>query len=109
VPANVEITVKDDTADAPAWLTETDLPATLIVPVLAVEVGFAATVYSTEPLPLPLAPAVIEIQVADVVAVQLQPLAVDIVIRREPPPLGTDSLAGETVYSQAGTPACVTV
>jgi hypothetical protein len=60
-------------------------------------------------LPAPLAPAVIVIQDADVVAVQAQPLPAETAILRELPPLGTNSLSGATVYSQADAPAWVTV
>ena len=65
-----------------------------IVPVRAAPV-LAATVKSTVPLPLPLAPDVMEIQFAAVVAVQPQPAgAVTLTCVPGPPPLATDWLAG---------------
>ncbi len=55
-----------------AWLTATDCPATVNVPVRAVPVVLAATLNVTEPMPDPLAPAVTVIQDVVVAAVQEQ-------------------------------------
>src|SRR6266850_2472871 len=58
-----------------AWLPLCEIvkvcPATLIVPLLGLEPGFAAAAYATTPLPLPLAPELIVIQPARLVATQL--------------------------------------
>jgi len=53
-------------------LTVTVCPATVNVPVRAVPVVLAATLNVTEPMPDPLAPAVMVIQAVVVVAVQAQ-------------------------------------
>ena len=56
----------------PAWLIVKVIPAAVTVPCLAGPV-FGATDHKTTPLPLPLLPDVIVIQLALLVAVQAQP------------------------------------
>jgi hypothetical protein len=90
-----------------AWVIVTAWPATVIVPVRALVVEFAATLYATDPRPewLPLATV---IQLCGLVAVhaQLEPVIT------ETAPLngvdGTDWLSGDTEYVQLPT-ACVIV
>jgi hypothetical protein len=62
-------------AHAPAWVTVNVWPAIVIVPVLGVVEGLAATEYATVPLPVPLEPLVTVIHPAELVAVQVQPAA----------------------------------
>ena len=80
-------------------------PATMVPVRLAP--AFGATVNSTLPLPLPLAPDVIVIQEAPVTAVQEQ-LLPDAVTANEPapPPAGTVAPVGFNVYVQVGRIAC---
>jgi hypothetical protein len=59
---------------APAWVTVNATPPTVIVAERAVVVGFAVTVYVTEPLPLPVAPALMVIHDALSVAVHAHPV-----------------------------------
>lgn len=68
---------------------------------------FAATLKVTDPLPLPLAPALMVIHGALLEAVQLQPVAAVTVMVPEPAPYATLADVGEIVG--AHTPACVTV
>ena len=58
---------------APAWVTVTVCPATVSVPVRCVAAVLIATVKFTPPLPEPLAPLVIAIQLAAVAADHEQP------------------------------------
>ena len=59
--------------DAPAWVTVTVFPATVMVPLRAVTAVLADTENCVTPLPASLLPPVIAIQVALVAAVQAQP------------------------------------
>ena len=70
-------------------------PPAVIVPVRDVVAEFAATVNVTVPLPDPLAPPVIVIQVALLAAVHAQPLPLVTVNELVPPPATTDSETGE--------------
>ena len=66
---------------APAWVTVTVWPAIVKVPVRGVADVFAATVYATEPFPVPLPPLVTVIQDALLAPVHAQPLvAVTVVV-----------------------------
>ena len=59
---------------APAWLIVNVWPAIVIVPLRPAVAVFAATLYATVPLPLPLLPLVIEIHEALLAAVHPQPV-----------------------------------
>ena len=72
-------------------------PAMVNVPVRELEPVLAATEKVTVPLPVPLAPDVIVIQVALLVAVQGQPLLAATLELPLPPPEGNEALAGEIV------------
>jgi hypothetical protein len=81
----------------PACVTVNILPAAVIVPVRESELAFAAAVNPTEPLPEPVAPDVIVIQVSVVDEVQPQPVGAVTVIVPVPPPATTDCDVGEIV------------
>jgi hypothetical protein len=70
---------------------------------------FAATLYATEPMPVPLAPLVTVIQDALLTAVQAQLVPV---VTDTPPAVvpveGTEALVADNVYVQLSA-ACVTV
>jgi hypothetical protein len=70
-------------------------PAMVTVPVRKAVVGLAATVYPTDPLPLPLAPEVTVIQLALLTPVHAQPADVVTVTVPVPPPATTDCVVGE--------------
>jgi hypothetical protein len=82
VPVDGAFTVVGDTVNeqlSAAWLTVTVWPAIVIVPVRAAPVVLAATVKLLEPRPVMVAPLVIVIQAALLVAVhaQLEPVVTD--------------------------------
>src|SRR6266545_4263271 len=56
-----------------AWLTVNVCPATVIVPVRGLAVGFVVTEYWTEPFPFPVLPEVIVMKVLLLIAVHGQP------------------------------------
>ena len=93
---------------AAACVTVNVCPPAVIVPVRDVVAEFAATVNVTVPLPDPLAPPVIVIQVALLAAVHVQPLPLVTANELVPPPATTDSETGEIEYVH-GAAACVTV
>jgi hypothetical protein len=93
---------------APAWVTVKVLPAIVSVPVRALVVGFAVTLYVTAPLPLPLAPALIEIHDALLLAVQAQPV-VAVTVTVPVPPAAVAFAEGAEIVGPHGTPAWVTV
>jgi hypothetical protein len=72
--------------DAPAWVTVTVFPATVMVPVRDVTAVLADTENCVRPLPATLLPPVIAIQAALLIAVQGQPLGVLTVIVKVPAP-----------------------
>ena len=80
-----------------AWLTVTVWPATVIVPVRAAPVVFAATVKFAEPRPVIDAPLVIEIQLSLLTAVQAQldPVVTEMLAFN--PVDAADTVVGETV------------
>src|SRR5439155_1214563 len=84
------------------------LPPALIVPLRDDVEVFAAALNEMDPLPVPLAPAVIVIHASVVVAVHEQPVGAVTPTVPDPPPTTTACVAGESVEVQ-GTPACVTV
>jgi hypothetical protein len=81
--------------DAAASLTVNVLPPIVSVPLREVVDGFAATLNETVPLPEPLAPAVIVIQVALLAAVHAQPVAAVTLVDEGPPLPPIDRVAGE--------------
>ena len=93
---------------APACVTVKVLPAIVTVPVRDVVPVFAATSYVTDPLPLPVAPALIVIQAALLVAVHAHPLpAVTVTV---PLTVVEATLADAgAIVGVHGAPACVTV
>jgi hypothetical protein len=93
---------------APAWVTVKVLPPTVTVPVRGLVVGFAVTLYVADPLPLPVAPALIVIHAALLVAVHAQPVAAVTVMVPVPDDAATFAEAGAIVGAH-GAPACVTV
>jgi len=82
-------------------------PPTVIVPVRAAPV-LAATLYVKVPLPLPVAPAVMLIQVSDRVAVHAHPAAV-VTVTDSPVAPATPIAADVGLSDVAQDPACVTV
>jgi hypothetical protein len=94
-----------EAAGGAAWLTVKVWPATVSVPLRAAPV-FAATLNSTEPGPLPLVPDVMLSHDALLLAVQLQPLVVEIVTGLPgPAAAAADWLVGVIEYAQAVPPA----
>jgi hypothetical protein len=93
---------------AAACVTVNVLPPAVNVPVREVVAVFACTLYPTLPLPLPVPPAVMLIQLAPLVAVHPQPAGAVTLIVPPPPPATTVADAGEIVGAH-GTPAWVTV
>ena len=67
------------------------------VPLRVDVVEFAATLYATEPLPVPLAPLVTVIHATLLVAVHAQPVSDVIATEPVPPCDGTDWLVGAIV------------
>ena len=73
-PAGTERLVGDTESVQPAWVTVKVRPAMVIVPVRGVALPkLGATEKTTSPLPLPVWPDVMVIQLALLAAVQLQP------------------------------------
>ena len=81
---------------AAAWVTVKVCPPAVIVPVRDVVAEFAATLNVTVPLPDPLAPPVIVIQLSLVDAVHAHPAPLVTVNDPVPPPAATDSETGES-------------
>jgi hypothetical protein len=79
-----------------------------MVAVRCVVLGLAAMLYATEPLPVPLAPLVMDTHVALSTAVQAHPAGIEIAIVPVDDAAPTDTLVGEIVDVH-GMPACVTV
>ena len=84
-------------------------PLTEIVPVRPLEPGFGATVYATDVVPVPLAPAVIVIHGSDAVAVHLHAAAVRTlnVLATGSPALGVPRTVGLTANVHPGALAIV--
>jgi hypothetical protein len=78
-------------------VTATALPAIVIVVFCAVVEVLAVAEYDTVPLPEPLAPLVMLNQLADSVAVQVQPAGAVTVADPVPPELAREMLVGDTV------------
>ena len=93
---------------APAWVTVTVWPATVRVPTRELVAEFAVTEYATTPLPFPVEPDVIVIQLALLVACHEQPEAAVIWMVPVPAGAATDMVAGDIEYVQLP-PACVRV
>jgi hypothetical protein len=83
-----------------AWLTGTDCPATVTVPVRAEPVVLAATLKVTEPMPDPVAPAVTVIHDVVVLAVQAQDVPDVTLSVRLLASASTSKLTGVTVAEQ---------
>jgi hypothetical protein len=93
---------------APAWVTVNVLPPIVSVPVRGLVVGFAATLYVTDPFPLPVAPALMVIQATLLVAVHAQPAAA-VTVTVPLPPAAVAFADGAPIVGAHGVPACVTV
>jgi hypothetical protein len=78
------------------------------VPVRWVVVGFAATPYDTDPLPVPFPPAVMVIQGTELVAVHVHPVAALTFTTRNAVVADSVTLVVESEMAQTGA-ACVTV
>ncbi len=91
-----------------AWFTVNVTPPIETVPVRAAAMVFAATVYESVPLPVPVPPAVTVIHASLLIAVQPQPVGALTVTTLDVPDDVVDTDAGETPETQL-TPACVTV
>jgi hypothetical protein len=93
---------------APACVTVNATPPIVSVAERAVVVGFAVTVYVTDPLPLPVAPALMVTQAALAVAVHAHPVgevtATVFVLAAKPTLADTGAIVGAQ-----GAPAWVTV
>src|SRR3989442_11743601 len=83
--------------DCPCCVTVTVCPATVIVPLRDPAPLLAATEYPTVPLPSPVAPAVMVIQVALLVAVQLHPACAVTLVLPVSPPATAESVVGDTL------------
>ena len=83
-----------------AWVTATDCPATVRVPLRGVAVVFAAMLNVTEPMPDPLAPAVTVIQDVVVVAVHEHDVPEVTLSVRLVASASTSRLVGVTVAEQ---------
>jgi hypothetical protein len=83
-----------------AWFTVKVRPAIVRVPLRADDVGFAAPLNPTVPLPDPLAPLVTVSQPALLVAAQAQPANAVTVLEPVPPAAAIDWLVGEIVNVQ---------
>jgi hypothetical protein len=92
----------------PACVTVKVSPPTVIVPVRLERLVFAATVNATVPVPEPLAPDVIEIHEAAVVAVHVQPASAATLMLLLAAAAGIDAPTGDIEIVQV-CPACVTV
>src|SRR5256885_11865299 len=92
----------------PLCVTVTVCPATVSVPVRAAVPVFAATVYSTVPLAVRLAPPVTVIQLALLVALHAHPLVVVTIVLPGPPAAPRLCAVDDNVKLH-GTPLCVTV
>ena len=75
-------------------------PPAVIVPVRGAVAVFAATVKLMVPEPVPLAPAVIEIHAAPLIAVHVQPALAVIATVPVPPVAATDWVSGAMAYVQ---------
>ena len=82
--------------DAPACVTVTVWPATVMVPLRGVTAVLAETENCVTPLPATLLPPVIAIQAALLIAVQGQPLGVLTVIVKVPAPEATGTTDADT-------------
>jgi len=82
--------------------------AIVSVPVRVAEVGFAATLNTTDPLPLPLAPLVTVIQLSLLTADHGQPAPAVTVEAPVPPEAAADMVVDDSANVQPA-PACVTV
>jgi hypothetical protein len=80
---------------APACVTVKVRPAMVTVPVREAVDALAATLYPTTPPPVPLAPLVIVIHAALLVAVQLHPLAAVTATLPDVAPAAADTVVGE--------------
>jgi hypothetical protein len=106
-PADSVAGEAENVQSTPACVTVTVWPATVAVPVRALELVFAAIVSVTVPPPLPDAGLTV-IHDVPLDADQSQPAGLVTVTEEVPDPAPTDSVAGEAENVQA-TPACVTV
>jgi hypothetical protein len=95
-------------ADAPACVTVNVRPPIMSVLMRDDVLVLAPTVKATVPLPVPVAPAVIVIQPALLVAVHAHPVPAVILTLPVPPAADTDRLAGVIAYVQPA-PPCVRV
>jgi hypothetical protein len=84
----------------PAWVTVNVCPAIVSVPVRAEVDEFAADENVTDPLLVPVAPAVTVIHEALLTAVHVQPVPAVTVVLPAPPAAAIDWLAGEIVGEQ---------
>ena len=84
----------------PDWVTVTDWPAIVSVPLRCVAIVFAATEIVTVPFAVPLAPVVIVIHGEEDAAVQAQPIGAVTENVFEPPDDPNDRLVGVTAYVQ---------
>lgn len=97
-------TVVGETANehvAPASVTVTDLPATVMLAVRAAVLEFAETLYRTVPLPVPVAPLEIESQLELSLAVHAHPdVVVTVTVLPVAPAAGGEAVVGDTVNEQ---------
>ncbi len=84
------------------WVTVNGWPAMVIVPVREPPPDIGATLNPTDPLPLPVAPAVIESQSALLEAVHAQPAPAVTVTVEAPPADGKLWLDADSEYEQGG-------
>jgi hypothetical protein len=103
-----EVGVIDDVQLGAAWVTVKVLPPRVSVPVRVVFPLLGATLKATPPVPVPLAPPVMVIQEALLLASHEQPAAVVTVLLPAPPSASNAWLTGETLYEQL-VPDCVTL
>ena len=93
---------------AAAWVTLTDWPATVNVPVRDAGVGLALTLNVNVPPPDPPAPTGMGIQLVSLVAVQAHPLPVVSEKELAPADEAIDCDVADSEYVHAVAPDCVT-
>ena len=90
----------------PAWVTENVRPAIVRAPFLELVLVFAAALKLTDPLPVPVLPAVIVSQFAPLTAAHVQPVPAVTFVLPVPPVAPTAWDVGDKVNAQV--PACET-
>src|SRR5579872_4556102 len=107
--AVAEVAPRVKVVPAPACMIVNVWPAMVSVPVRLLTEVFATAEYATLPLPVPVAPEVIEIQDALLVAVQVASIAFAVTVTEPVPPFAATLADGGARVKLAVTAACVIV